>query len=190
MNSSAGHAKTRPRRKKHFVDRSLQGTILATLVTLEIALVAASSWLVHWHLNELIEENLYRVHLAASAPIFEQLLQEASGTFALFAGINLLALTLAEVAWSVHENAILQEFMCLVDKTRALDFSKDAASAQRHEVLSLTRAWRNGERARLAQLREQMQKLEVIAAANPAAQHLRDGIEAMQRILSRADAQR
>jgi len=183
MNPSSAARDSAVRRKAHYVDHVIQGSLLAALITLEILLVTASTWVMYRQLDSMIEENLYRVHLPEQAPMFLQLLQEASGILGMFVLINLLALGLAETIWSRYENAILADFMSLIAKTQALDFSSDEGLPQRHEVVTLTQAWRSGERQQLLALRAQLQALEDLVAKRSSPQELRLTIETMQRLL-------
>jgi hypothetical protein len=56
------------RRKIHFVDETLQKFLLIGLVLLETGLAAGLTWLMFSRLNQIIEDNLYRVHLADGVP--------------------------------------------------------------------------------------------------------------------------
>jgi hypothetical protein len=147
------------------VDHSVQRSLLVGMVLLEVALVAASTWQLHSHLNELIEESLYRVHHAVTGPMLSLLLTEALRILGAFIALNLVALLVAEGIWTLHKGRVVKAFAQLIEKTRHLDFSGDAEADRDHEVLELALAWREGERARFASIRERVAKLRELASA-------------------------
>lgn len=171
------------RRRMHYVDRSVQRSLLVAMVALEVILVVASTWQLHWHLNELIEESLYRVHLADAGPALTQLMAEAFGVLSVFVAVNVVALLLAEGIWRRHENLVLRDFTALIDKTRELDFSGDNETHKRHEVLEKALAWRAGERARFVAIREHVAKLEAIVATGKNPQDVRSALQDLSTLL-------
>ena len=164
MTPSSGRVPSTHRRRMHYVDRSVQRSLLVAMVALEVVLVVAATWQLHWHLNELIEENLYRVHLADAGPTLTQLMPEAFGVLSVFVAVNVIALLIAEGIWSRHGNRVVRELSALIEKTHRLDFSGDGETHRQHEVLDKALAWRAGERARFVAIREQLAKLEAAAA--------------------------
>ncbi len=175
---AAGH-----RRHIHYVDKSLQQWLLAALVILEAGLVAAMVWLMHWRLSRIIEENLYRVHLAKAAPLLNQLMQEAPLLLGVFMLANVIALLLADGIWRAHVDSLLRSFMTLVGKTGRLDFSADPEMSGRHRLLDLAEAHRVRERNRLAAIREHMAKLdaELSAAGDP--RNLRELLSGLNKLV-------
>lgn len=156
MTSSAAQQ----RRRIRYIDEQLQRSLLIGLVLLEAGLVAVLAWLMHRHLNRIVEENLYRAHLAAASPMFGQLMHEALFLLALFLIANVMALLIGEVIWRSHVNSVLQRFMSLIGKTGHLDFSADPEALDRHPLLILAKHQRTHERRRLAAIREQLMCLD------------------------------
>jgi len=174
----------RHRRRIRYIDVSIQKWLLVGLVVIEIGFVVGMAWLMYRHLNQTIEYNLYRAHLAAAAPLLDQLLHAAWPLLGMYLVANALVLLLAHVIWRGYLNSLLSRFMALIDKTGRLDFSADAkASPDSHELLMLTGTQRTRERQRLAAIREQMMKLdsEVSASANP--QRVRDALDSLEELL-------
>lgn len=157
------------RRAIHYVDKSLQQWLLAALVILEAGLVAGMVWLMHWRLSQIIEENLYRVHLVKVAPLLNQLMQETPFLLGIFILVNVIALLVADGIWRGHIDFLLRSFMALVGKTGRLDFSADPAMSGRHRLLDLAATQRARERRRLAAIREHMARLdaELSGACDP-----------------------
>lgn len=168
MKSIESAAPTLHQRKIHYVDESIQQALLVGLVVLEVALVAGLSWLMWQHLNAIVEDNLYRIHLAEAQPILNQLLQEAARLLGIFVAVNAVALVLVHLLWQRHVRSILVAFGRLMAKTRALDFSADAPLQQRHQLLDLTGAQRDADRQRLITVRSLVQRLPTDPGADAA----------------------
>jgi len=161
----------------------VQRALLLAMVALEVVLVAASTWLVHWRLVGVIEESMYRMSLSQTGPTLTRLAQEGFAVLGLFIVVNLIALTMVAAIWSYRENRVLQVLVALIVKTRELDFSGDAETPRRHEVLELAAAWRALERARFAAIREQVGRLDAAVSADVSAHDLRTSVECLNKLL-------
>jgi hypothetical protein len=156
----AQQTRTAYRRRLRYVDSSVQKSLILAMVAFEIILVAVASGFLYWRLSGLIEEQLYRVHLVQTSSILKQVANDGLVVLAVFALINVLTLLAIVKIWSHQENRILQDFITLIRKTQALDFSPDVAIHPRHEVLALAMVWRMRERERLSEFREIAANLE------------------------------
>lgn len=174
-------------RRIRYIDETLQKWLLVGLVVLEAGLVGGLAWLMRRQLNQTIEENLYRVHLAEAGSLLEQLLHQALPLLGIFLLANALALVLVHFVWRRYLNAMLRLFMALVGKTRRLDFSLDPHRTRyRYGLLTLTETQRAKERHRLAAIREQMGQLEaeLSAAADPrTVQRIRQALDGLEPLL-------
>lgn len=159
MNKPAVNKVTRHRRRIHYVDESLQKFLLVGLVLLEAGLAAGLAWLMFQHLNQIIEDNLYRVHLADATSLLPQLISQSYFLLGLFFAVNLLALVAVDLVWRRYVHSILRSFMQLMTKKSQLDFSADPAIASRHQLLDLTKTQREQDRARLTAIRAQLSLL-------------------------------
>jgi hypothetical protein len=148
------------RRKIHFVDETLQKFLLIGLVLLETGLAAGLTWLMFSRLNQIIEDNLYRVHLADGVPILAQLMHEALILLGIFSVVNVIALLLIDFIWRRHVNSILRFFMQFMGKTYHLDFTTDPEISDRHQVLDLAAIQRDQDRTRLTEIRKQLSRLD------------------------------
>ncbi len=186
MMSPAVHEPTRPayRRRRHYVDSSVQRSLLLAMMTLEVALGAASIWLLHWRLVHFIDDSMYRMQVAHAGPTMLRLVAEGFPVLVLFVLTNLLALTLVAGLWSARENLVLRDFTKLMEKTRKLDFSGDPEPRRQHQVLKLATAWRALERARFAALREQLADLEGAEPSDQSLQNLRVALTRLNQLLS------
>ena len=138
----------------------------------------------HWRLNQTIEQNLFRAHLADASSLLSQLLHESLPLLGIFILANALAIVLAQVIWHRYVNAMLIQFMALVEKTQQLDFSPDPEEMKhRYELLTLAEIQRTKERQRLAAIREQISNLEaeVSVSANPPS--IRQALNSLENLL-------
>ena len=182
MSSIAATADVYRPRRIHYVDARIQQWLLLALVALEAVLTGATVVLVGWRLSAVIEENLYRVHLAEAGRLLDQLIPAALNMFGVFVVVNVIALLVADVIWRYYVGSVVRDFMTLIGKTGKLDFSSDSDAA-RHEVLALAAAWRARERERLAAVRVQVGRLQSGVSAGRAAQSMRDALDKLDELL-------
>jgi hypothetical protein len=152
--------KTHHRRKIHYVDETLQKFLLVGLVVLEAGLAGCLAWLMFLRLDRIVEDNLYRVHLADATPILSQLMHEAFVLLGIFGAMNLFALVLVDLFWRRYVYLILRLFKLLMDKTCQLDFTEDPQISDSHLVLDLAETQRDLDRTRLSKIREQISLLD------------------------------
>jgi len=171
------------RRKTHYVDESLQKFFLLALVLLEIILVGGLTWLMWSHLNQIIDDNLYRVHLQDSPSILSLLLREAAFLLTLFFVANLCALIVANLIWQRYVTSILQSFLRLIRKTQALDFTADQETSGKHQIISLMATQRRQERQRLMQIRSRLDSIKSTLAAAGSQPALADSLRALRQLL-------
>lgn len=171
-------------RHLHYVDRSIQRSLLVAMVTLEVTLVAAAIGFAYWHMIQLIDASMYRMNVAQSGPTMMLFAEEGLWVLGLFAVLNVFALMVASGIWSHHENLVLQDFTNLIEKSRALDFSGDADVLPQHEVLALTLAWRARERTRFTAIRDQLAKLEAALSADKSSEDVRTAVDSLNKLLT------
>lgn len=186
MTSPASDAR-RPaayRRRLHYVDSSVQRSLMLAMVALEVFLVAASIWLAHWQLIQLIDQSMYRMNVAQSGPTLARFAEKGFMVLGMFAVVNVLALMVAAKIWSQHENLVLQDFTRLTAKTRELDFSGDPQTRRQHQVLLLAARWRARERARFAAVRELVADLDAASRSGESLREMRAAITRIDNLLT------
>jgi hypothetical protein len=176
-------SKTHHRRKLFYVDETLQKFLLIGLVVLEAGLAAGLAWSMFRHLNQVVEDNLFRVHLAEAAPIMTQLMHEALILLAIFGAVNLIALVVVDFIWRRYVYSILRLFRQLMGKTHQLDFTVDPEISDRHQVLDLAETQRDQDRNRLTEIRNQLSRLEPAMLAANDTQGMREVINALDELL-------
>lgn len=174
------------RRHIRYVDETLQKVFLIGLVLLEAVLAIGLAWLMYQRLNQIIDDNMYRVHLADAVPMLSQLMHEALVLLAIFLAVNVLALVLVDFVWARYVHAILRLFMQLMEKTRRLNFSVDSTISERHQVLDLAKTQREQDRARLTQIRQQVAALALAVQENKALPDAQAQVKAISELLPQA----
>jgi hypothetical protein len=179
MTAQTNSAGAKARRRIRYIDRTLQKRLLAAFIMLEVLLVIAGLVYLHGSLEAVLEENLYRIHLANSEPIFSLLLHKTALVLGGLLLANIVALGFANWLWTRYVESILRPFSDLLERTGRLDLSVDAGIQPRHQVLVLALAWREAERARCRRIREVLRNLSSDADhASPSARaEIRAGLE-------------
>lgn len=70
-----------------------------------------------WRLNQIIEDKLYRVHLADAVPMLAQLMREALILLGIFSAVKLIALVVVDFIGRRYVYSILRLFKLLMGKT-------------------------------------------------------------------------
>lgn len=153
MTAHTPHSDAKVRRRIRYIDRTLQRRLLAAFILLEVLLVVAGLLYLHSSLEAVLEESLYRIHLADAEPIFSLLLRETALVLGGLLLVNLAVLGFANWLWTRYVDSILRPFSGLLARTAGLDLSEDAGIPPRHQVLVLALAWRAAERARCRRIR-------------------------------------
>jgi hypothetical protein len=179
MNTLTISGQGRHRRKLRYVDEALQKFLLIGLVALESGLAAGLAWMMYRRLDRIVQDNLFRVHLADAGPVLGQLVHEAIILLAVFAVANLLVVLLVEIVWRRHVHSITRLFGRLMDKTARLDFTADPEIGDAHQVVHLAASQRAQDRTRLAEIRRQLSRLDHEAAG------VQDVLNALDRLMPR-----
>lgn len=160
MNAQVTHSRAEVRRKIHYIDAAVQNRLLVAFVLLEVLLIGVGMIVLYLDLKEVAEENLFRIHFAATESLSALLLREAMQTLAVLVTMNVAALGLAEWLWSRHLDSILRPLSGLLARTGDLDLARDETFEQRHAVLALAAAWRETERERCKGIRAEISRLD------------------------------
>ena len=166
-------------RRRHFVDRNVQGRLITGLILIEVVLFAVAMWFVYHEMQAAIDQELYRVHLvtARSSPVLLHALYQTAPWIIL---VNLLVLGIIDWVWGRHINLIIGKLRRSARKVAALDLRNPLHDTE-HEVLRQARRWIESEHSRCQQIRQLVQALpDQLDATKPAAR--RQLIEQLQHI--------
>ncbi len=135
-------------RRRHYVDRVLQGRFLAGLVTLEVLLFGIGLFVVYQRMNEVIEQQIFQAHASHEGGI-SLLINELIQVFPWILVVNVVAVLITSRIWSQYLDKVIQSLRQMLSSGANLDF-RDISSqlAGHHEVLDIGEAWMARERNR------------------------------------------
>ncbi|MGE5650390.1 MAG: hypothetical protein ACM34A_09345 [Bacillota bacterium] len=172
------------RRRLHYIDHIIQKWLLVALVVLECALVGLAMWALYRSLGEIIDDNLYRVHLSDDMKVLPRFLAEGVRILLAVGAVNLLAIVLADRIWAVYVHGIIRRMDGIMHRARELDFSENYAVHHAHAVLEQAVSWRRAEAERLGRVRREVAALP--ATVPPLAQGRAAAQAALERIREHA----
>lgn len=147
-------------RRIHYIDHVLQRRLMMALVVLELIVLAIAGAFLYIRLDAIVEESLYRTHLAAQPAMFPLLLREAMKIVAGMILANLAALLVADRIWVTYVYGIRTALRELLTASRELDFRDVPEMEIGHRVIADAMQWRVSERTRIAALEVHLAALE------------------------------
>lgn len=152
-------------RNIQYIDQALQKWFLVALVALEVLILAGAGAILYFRLDAVVEDGLYRVHLAGQPSMFSVLLKESLQIVVGLIAINLIALFVADRIWARHVRGILGALRNILHSVRELDLREEAVTkiSPNHEVLMVGLEWHRTERERHLALRKSLATLEHMA---------------------------
>lgn len=149
-----------PKRRIVYVDDHIQKGLLVALVTLEVLLIVGTLWMLYIQMSEIVEANLYRIHISYKQNIYPLLLKTIIIGMTGLIAVNALMLWVVGWVWTRHVDSILNPLRNLVGKVEALDFRKDEPINIPHQVVELALAWRHSNRQNMLKLRQEISRLD------------------------------
>ncbi|MEO8332245.1 MAG: hypothetical protein ABI479_07400 [Gallionella sp.] len=173
------------KRRIIYVDGDVQKGLLVALVTLEVLLIAGTLWMLYLQMSEIVDANLYTVHISEKPNIYPLMLKTALVGVAGLIAINVMVLWVAAWVWARHVDSILKPFRELIGKVEALDFSEDDAMDAPHKVVELALAWRHAKRQDMLRLHHEIARLDELKDWTDAATcaRARASLEAIREML-------
>ena len=149
-----------PKRRIIYIDDNIQKRLLIALVTLEVLLIASTLWILYIQMSEIVEANLYRIHIIQNQGIYPLLLKTIMiGLIGLIA-VTALMLWVVSWIWARYVDSILNPFKKLVSKVETLDFREEEPISIPHKVVELALAWRHFNRQNMLKLRQEISQLD------------------------------
>ncbi len=159
MNTHSEQKTTQHRRRRHFIDATIQGRLLAALIGLELILFSGAMIWLYIDLSKIIDENLYRVHYAdtgSSSPFIASLLT----IIPVILLVNVLALWLADVIWRAYIRRIVNQLRRMLSRISNLDLRAQPEDQRvQHDVIDRARSWLENERNEFKQIKDMVQTL-------------------------------
>lgn len=156
------------RRRLHYIDHVLQKWLLVALVVMECVLIALAMWALYRSLGEIIEDNMYRIHLSEDMKVLPRFLAQGVKILLAIGAVNLVAIVVADRVWAAYVQGIVRRLDGVMGRAEQLDFSEEYVVHHSHAVLEQAVAWRRAEAERLGRLRR---GIAALPAAMPHAPH-------------------
>jgi len=146
-------------RSSSYVDGRIQGRLVAAILLFEVLLITAGMLFLYYDLNQVIEDQLFRVHPGRQEgqPI---LVQHLMLVIPAIVAANVMLVALIEWLWSGYISKIIWPLRHALEAFAMLDFRHRPAPVVQHEVLDKTGDWIQDERLRCAQLRQLVEELD------------------------------
>ena len=148
-----GPAASDERRRRTYVDARLQGRLLGILLAVEAVLVLVALAAMYLRAGAVIDDNIYRVHLAGMPSLAELLLPGVVAAVAALLAVNCAAVLAIERQWARDARAIVSRFGALARRTGELDLTADEPAPYAHRAVIEMLLWREALRVRHGALR-------------------------------------
>ncbi len=181
-NETVKRGKEPVRRRRHYLDRSLQGWLLVGLIALEVTLFSIAMLILYQDLNAVVEARLYSAHVdpGGDMPALLQVTLRLLGGLLL---INLFAVFVADRLWSRRVNHITGDLRQVLKRVGALDFSRHCPVAEDHAVLAAACRWQSVEAERCQHIREVISALQTTDTSDKAIVDTREKLQQLRKLL-------
>lgn len=142
-----------------YIDHVLQKWLLVAMVVLEAALTAFAIFGLYWVLGRIIDDSLYRIHLADSESMVRRFLFEGALILGATGVVNLSALVIADRIWAVYVRRILGDLDRLMRAANDLDFRTQPRIKRSHAVLDRALRWQREQALRNRRIRHAVRNL-------------------------------
>ena len=148
-------------RRRHYVDRVLQGWLLIGLITLEILLFGIGLYIIYQNMNAAIEMQIFQAH-AANESGSTLLLSELMRVLPWILVVNIIAVLITNRVWARYITNIIYSLRQMLVAASKLDFKGvPDQSEYSHEVLEKGAVWMRRERERNQMLKAAIAELSV-----------------------------
>jgi len=146
-------------RHRHYVDRLVQGRLVAGLVIFEVLLFSVAMVVLNQDLSSVVEQSMYRAH-ATEHQTLPLLLSELLRIGVVLIGVNVIAVVGGTRLWRARVDAIVGKLEGLLSSVHALDFRDAEEAGNGHEVLKNAGKWKQRERNRCEKIRAVVESLD------------------------------
>jgi hypothetical protein len=174
------------RRNKIFISQSLQGSLLAFLVIIELTMLLVALIYLYFRMGYLIEENLYTIHFSSQTDMVNILLRELGGIVIVMGVINTLAILMAHNFWKQKITKILDHFRTKINQIKSLQFDRiQIIDEPEHELGQIVETWTFNERRRVEGLKSIIEALpNQLAKENVSTKDLSDKLQRIKQYLN------
>lgn len=144
-------------RKKLFIDKGLQGSLILLIVALEIILLATAMLYLNYRFAGIIEHDLYAIHRISQADMLSAFAEQIGWVVFAMGILNAMMLFSAHYIWSRQISSVIQVFRNNLNHISSLQLVElEDAGKPVHELLALLDLWYSNERKRIAALKQQI----------------------------------
>ncbi len=159
MNTKSESSNPGHRRRRHFIDATIQGRLLAALVGLELILFAGAMVWLYLDLSKIIEGHLYRIHYADTEGL-SPFLATLFTVIPVILLVNLAALWVADVIWRAYVRRIVNQLRRILARISKLDLREEPEDRNvNHEVIGKARSWLANERQEFKRIKKAVNAL-------------------------------
>ena len=146
-------------RRSSYVDSRIQGRLVAAILLFEVLLIAAGMLFLYYDLNQVIEDQLFRIHPGRQEGP-SVLMTHLMVVIPAIVAANIMLVALIEWVWSDYISKIIWPLRHALQAVTLLDLRYRPAPVVEHEVLDKAGDWIQVERLRCAQLRQLVEELD------------------------------
>lgn len=172
------------RRRRHFVDKMIQGQLLWGLISIECLLFTVGMFVIYSDLQIVLQDSMYRVHQEAKGGR-SLLLKELLLIFPWIITANLLLVLVVDRRWKRLVRNIVLQLQDILYRVRRLDLRIYPVQQTDHEVLQHAKQWLDKERDRNAHLQTQVREVSELTNDGGAIElhQMRERLKTMSRLL-------
>jgi len=167
------------RRRRCYIDRALQGPLLAGLLLFELLLLSAALLLLQHNLTTAVEEQMYRAHQLPGSAL-PLLVEELLWVGLWLVGINVVAIALMAQLWSGMVRRVVNPLQQMLGAVAQLDLRPTEGVCAEHEVLQQAELWLRLEHERCSQIHALVAQLD----SGSTADGLHATLQALRRLTS------
>ncbi|WP_206485985.1 hypothetical protein [Thalassotalea sp. G2M2-11] len=148
------------RRKIKYIDKNLQGYLMALLIGLEVIMIIAAMAYLYFSFNSIYDAQIYQIHKDVNEPFYRLFLVEMIKVVAIMSLINIAALFIAHVIWLKHINLIIKHLTDTMRNIGQLNFSfTPADNVPNHDLSIQIKQWQAHEVVRAQTIRDTVKQL-------------------------------
>ncbi len=173
------------RRRRHFIDTSVQGRLLIAMLVMEMLLFGGTMVWLYLDLNQVVESNMYRVHFGSQKGL-SPLLREFLYIVPLILLVNLAGLWVADRIWRRSVSRIINTLQSTLTHIGQFDLREAKHAAEvKHEVLDKADEWLAYERLRYRNIQQVSRNLpdKLDISDSGAVEQARSALERLQQLL-------
>ena len=141
------------KRSHHFINFGLQNRLIISLIVLELVLISVSVFVVYLDMNQIIEDNMFRIHIKNTLSV-EYFAGRVLQVMFVLLLVNILLASFIVWRWRLYVNSIVMPLQATVSSIHKLDFTLTAEKPVRHDAVIIADQWLHREKDRFTEVRK------------------------------------